>query len=64
MELDQRLKGMPAMNQIGFEAMLKRDEEIGAVMEKGDIEVSSMARTHKLLSETNAQPVPVVVPGF
>jgi hypothetical protein len=64
MALDNRLKGMPAMNQIGFEAMLKRDAEIGAIIEKGEIEVSNMARTHELLSETSAQPAPMVVPGF
>jgi hypothetical protein len=64
MELDQKEKEMPAMNQIPFEVMLKRDEEIREAIEIGEIEVSNMAGTRKLLSETKPQPTPMVVPGF
>lgn len=63
-ELDHKLSNQPAMNQIPFEAMLKRDEEIREAIEIGEIEVSNMARTHKLLSETKPQPAPMVVSGF
>lgn len=63
-ELDQRLKSGPAMNQATFERMVEVDSEILDVLEVGDGENRNMVKTFGQLRESSAQAAPALVPGF
>ncbi len=64
MSLDQKLSTSPAMSQCPFETLLKRDAEIGKALEVGEVEVSNMTKTFRLLVDTKPQPAPMLPTGF